>query len=46
MRRHFRKLLMGSSFLILILVEECVFRFCELTDFEPQICDQFQNGDA
>jgi hypothetical protein len=40
--RHFRKLLMGSSFLVLISVEECVFRFCELTNFEPQICDQFQ----
>ena len=41
MRRHLRKLLMGSTFLMLISVEECVFRFCEFTNFEPQICDQF-----
>ena len=41
MGRHIRKLLFGSSFLVLISVEECVFRFCELTNFEPQICDQF-----
>jgi hypothetical protein len=40
-RRHFRKLLMGSSFLVLISIEECVFRFCVATNFEPQICDQF-----
>ena len=41
MRRHLRKVLLGSSFLFLISLEECVFRFCELTEFEPQICDQF-----
>ncbi|HJR52842.1 MAG TPA: hypothetical protein VJ982_03910 [Gemmatimonadota bacterium] len=41
MRRHLRKMLMGSSFLVLISFEECVFRFCEFADFEPQICDQF-----
>jgi hypothetical protein len=38
-----RKLLLGSSFLVLISIEECVFRFCELTAFEPQICDQFES---
>ncbi len=46
MRHHLRKLVLGSSFLVLISIEECVFRFCELTEFEPRICDQFQNGDA
>lgn len=42
MRRHIRHLLMGSSFLLVFSIEECVFRFCELTNFEPQICDQFE----
>ncbi len=41
MRRHFRKLLFGAGFVLLISPFECTFWYCDRHSFEPPICEIF-----